>query len=204
MDSVVRGAWYGSSLREQRTSACRALATTSRLWITPLGQKQRSGDHVHRLLVVVRFEQAAVEVHRHLQAAMAFEGLHRLRLPVCPICTLQRAGVCRGSRDPFAWHRRRYRSTHPGQLGYAHVETSQQELRQPRQEQRLPGKRASTPRSRHENGHLAQRGLIRLWRRSSKHVQEPWLTTITGSGADSSNSRMVAAMASLERRRLMS
>ena len=65
------------------------------LWITPLGQKQRSGDHVHRLLVVVRFEQVAVAVHRHLQAAMAFEGLHRLRLPVCPICTLQRAGVMR-------------------------------------------------------------------------------------------------------------
>lgn len=108
------------------------------------------------------------------------------------------------SRDPFAWHRRRYRSTHPGQLGYAHVETSQQELRQLPQEQRPPGKRASTPRSRHENGHLAQRGLIRLWRRSSRHVQEPWLTTITGSGADSSNSRMVADMASLERRRLMS
>jgi hypothetical protein len=86
------------------------------------------------------------------------------------------------------------------------VETSQQEPHQLPQKQCLPGKPASTPRSRHGNAYadLAQRDLIRLWRKSSKHTQEPWLTMITTSGAGSSSSRMVAAMANSERLRLMS
>lgn len=40
--------------------------------------------------------------------------------------------------------------------------------------------------------------------RSSKHMQEPWLTMITISVADSSSSRTVAAMANSERLRPMS
>src|SRR6266851_179891 len=82
--------------------------------------------------------------------------------------------------------------------------TSQQEPRQLPQKQRLPRKPASTPRSRHGNAHLAQRGLNRLWRRSSKHMQEPWLTMITTSGVGSSSSRTVAGMANSERLKLMS
>ena len=79
------------------------------------------------------------------------------------------------------------------------VETSQQEARQLPQKQHLPGKRASTPTSRLGNAHVAQRSLIRLWHRLSKHVHEPSLTMITTSGAGSSNSRTVAPMASSER-----
>lgn len=123
-----------------------------------------------------------------------------------PICTLRRAGVSAGIRETFVWRLRRYKSTHPGQFAYAQMASKQvsRKRRQLPQKQRLPGKPALTPRSRHGNGHLAQRGLIRLWRRSSKHMQEPWLTMITASGADSSISRMVAAMANSERLRLMS
>jgi hypothetical protein len=36
-------------------------------------------DRVHRLVVIVRLKEVSVAVHRHLQAAMAGEGLHRLR-----------------------------------------------------------------------------------------------------------------------------
>jgi hypothetical protein len=46
-------------------------------------------------------------------------------LPVCPICTLQRAGVSRGIREPFIWHHGRYRSTHLGQLGCAQMASKQ-------------------------------------------------------------------------------
>ena len=38
-------------------------------------------------------------------------------LPACPICTLRRPGVSGGIREPFVWHRRRHRSTHPGRFG---------------------------------------------------------------------------------------
>lgn len=34
------------------------------------------GNRVHRLFVVVGFEQAPVALHRHLKAAAAGEGLH--------------------------------------------------------------------------------------------------------------------------------
>ena len=80
-------------------------------------------------------------------------------LPVCPICTLQRAGVSRGIRESFVWHRGRYRLTHPGQLGYAQMASKQvsRNLVSYQKEQRLPGKSASTPRLRHGNAHLAQR-----------------------------------------------
>lgn len=37
--------------------------------MTPLGKQHCRGDHVHGLLVVVRFEQVAVAIHRHLHAA---------------------------------------------------------------------------------------------------------------------------------------
>lgn len=41
--------------------------------------------------------------------SFAVEGLDCL--PVCPNCTLQRAGLCRGSRDLFAWRQVVYSSS---------------------------------------------------------------------------------------------
>ncbi len=49
----------------------------------------------------------------------------RTCLPVRPICTLQRAGVSGGIREPFVRHRRRHRSMHPGRLGYAQMASKQ-------------------------------------------------------------------------------
>ena len=126
-------------------------------------------------------------------------------LPVCPICTLQRAGLAAASERALFGTVGDIDQRIPAiGLRADGVETSQQEPRQLPKKQRLPGKPASTPRSRHGNAHLAQRGLIRLWRRSSKHMQEPWLTRITTSGVASSSSRTVAAMANSARLRLMS
>jgi predicted transposase YbfD/YdcC len=36
-------------------------------------------DRVHRFLVIVRLEQMAIAIHRHLEAAVTGEGLHRFR-----------------------------------------------------------------------------------------------------------------------------
>lgn len=39
-------------------------------------------DHIHRLLMIVRFKQMSIAIHRHLQTAMAGEGLYLFGLRV--------------------------------------------------------------------------------------------------------------------------
>jgi hypothetical protein len=69
------------------------------------------------------------------------------------------------------------------------TEANQQELRQLPQKQRLPGRGVDTKVAPWKRPCRSWAGLIPLSWRSSKHMQEPWLTMITTSGADSSNSR---------------
>ena len=43
-----------------------------------LTSKKVRGDLVHSAVVIFGFEEMAITIHRHLQAAMSREGLHGL------------------------------------------------------------------------------------------------------------------------------
>jgi hypothetical protein len=73
------------------------------------------------------FQSVAAQVGKHAAGTLQPQFQHALgeaRSGV-PICTLQRAGITRGTRELFIWHLRQYRSTHPRQLGYAQMMSKQ-------------------------------------------------------------------------------
>jgi hypothetical protein len=138
-------------------------------------------EAIHRGEMFSRSDSAAGMHHAVSACTLAFTGIEPRPetpaiAPVRPICTLQRAAPSDGVRKPFVWHCRRFRPTHPGQLGHADgVETSQQKSHQ------LDKSSASLASPRRHQGAAwkcpsSSAALDAIWHISLKRMQEPWLT----------------------------